>query len=146
MNSGKLVPSDITVKLIEKTMLKNPNANYLLDGFPRNLENVETLKKICGDKINLECLIFIETNEEIMLERMLNRAKNAEVKREDDNEETMKKRIEVFKSETIPIVELFEKENKCFRVDGNKTPDDVTVQINSEMSNRSLGKNGKKNN
>ena len=140
MNSGKLVSSDIIVKLVHKTMLKNPNACYLLDGFPRNKENMEVMKKICGDSVNLQCMIFIETSDEVMMERLKKRASQAEVKRDDDNESVQKNRIEVFKNETMQIVKMFEDENRCCRIDGNKTPDEVTAQINDSLKSKNLGK------
>merc|ERR1711957_117691 len=140
MNSGKLVSSEIIVKLVQKKMLENPKGVYLLDGFPRNQENMDCLKKICGESIDLMCMIFIQTTDETMMERLAARASQAEVKREDDNEEVQKNRIEVFKKETMPVVEMFEKEGKCCCIDGGEIPDVVTEAINAELEKRKLGK------
>jgi adenylate kinase family enzyme len=140
MNAGKLVPSDITVKLLKKRMLQEPNVCYLLDGFPRNQENVDVLNKVCGDMVNILELIFIETSDETMLARLTKRAGEAEVKREDDNEEVQKNRIEVFKNESLPVVEMMEGKNLVCRLDGNKTADEVYEQCDAHLKEKGLGK------
>lgn len=137
MKAGKLVSSDITVDLLLKRMMEDPTRIYLLDGFPRNKENCECLKKKCGDMMCiLEC-IYIDCSDETMMTRCMERAAAAEVKREDDNEETMKARFNCFKTETMPIVEMCKKgmgmAKSFFQLDGNKTADEVYEECDAHL-------------
>jgi len=140
MDSGKLVSSDLVVKLVKEVFDKNPNVIYLLDGFPRNQENLDVWKRILGKSANIEFMLFLKTTEEVMIHRMNKRASESENKRADDvNEETQKNRINSFKNETLPIVDKFLKDKKCYVIDGDKDLDSVTTEINAALKERKIG-------
>lgn len=140
MESGKLVNSDIVVKLVKEAFAKDKNATYLLDGFPRNQENLDVWKKIIGNSAKIEFMLFLQTSDEVMMQRMSKRAAEAETKRADDaSDETQKNRIQVFKNETLPIVEKFKQENKCHVINGDMDVDHVTSEINAALKERKVG-------
>ena len=109
---GKIVPGEVTVGLMKKAIEKNGwnKKKYLIDGFPRNKENLEVWQKMMGDIIEVPFVLFLEANEDAMIERILERAKTSG--RDDDNMESLKKRFAVFKNESLPVVEFFEKIGK----------------------------------
>ena len=114
MNNGDLVPDNIVIQLIVEKISELKNRNVIFDGFPRNLNQAtvldQSLKEIL---VSLDKAIFIDVNHEILKDRILKRINetNIEDRRLDDNIETLLKRIEVYKSNTFPIVEYYKKRN-----------------------------------
>eukprot|EP01015_Nassula_variabilis_P014092 TRINITY_DN2161_c0_g1_i4.p1 TRINITY_DN2161_c0_g1~~TRINITY_DN2161_c0_g1_i4.p1 ORF type:complete len:163 (-),score=35.51 TRINITY_DN2161_c0_g1_i4:14-502(-) len=85
IRNGKIVPSEITVQLLEKAMQKHgwENGKFLIDGFPRNEENCQKWLNLCGNKVNTPFLLQLECSEETMEKRILKRAETSG--RSDDN-------------------------------------------------------------
>ena len=90
MNEGGLVSSDLVVKLVRKNMKEMGWAEqrFLVDGFPRNDENMKAWKKGMKD-VEIEFALFFDVPDDTMVERMMKRAETSG--RADDNEATMKK-------------------------------------------------------
>ncbi|KAF8662309.1 hypothetical protein HU200_056517 [Digitaria exilis] len=135
MHEGKLVPSELIVKLLLKAMLQSGNDKFLVDGFPRNEENRQAYDKIIG--IEPELVLFIDCSKEEMERRILNRNQG----RDDDNIDTVRRRFEVFQESTLPVVQHYEKTGKLRRVDGAKSADAVFedvkaifVQLNTQAN------------
>ena len=100
IKEGKIVPGEVTVGLMKKAIQANgwEKSKYLIDGFPRNQENLEIWQKILGEEINVPFILFLDANEDEMIHRILERAKTSG--RDDDNMESLKKRFGVFNNET----------------------------------------------
>ncbi|RLN11559.1 hypothetical protein C2845_PM09G00470 [Panicum miliaceum] len=142
MHEGKLVPSDLIVKLLLKAMLQSGNDKFLVDGFPRNEENRQAYDSIIS--IEPEFVLFIDCPKEEMERRILNRNQG----RDDDNIDTARRRFEVFQDSTMPVVQYYEKRGKLRRlptshlqVDGVKSADEVFedvkaifVQLNTQAN------------
>lgn len=116
--AGKILPSEITVTLLKcamenvtRTTGKN---NFLIDGFPRSLSNLEGWYKIFGREAEPKMLYF-ECPFDVLEQRILGRAKYSG--RSDDNVESIKLRFDTFKAETLPTVEFFKSIGKCVEVD-----------------------------
>ena len=70
---------------------------FLIDGFPRNEDNQEGWIRVMGNEVNMEFVLFLDCTEDLMVERILKRASDAGTNaRNDDNEETLRKRFRVF--------------------------------------------------
>lgn len=118
IKEGKIVPVEITVQLLLNAMQKSSCKNFLVDGFPRNQNNLEGWEKVVGNKANvLGCLQF-ECPEAVMESRLLERGKTSG--RSDDNIESIRKRFKTYVDSTKPIVEHFAKENKCYRIEADR--------------------------
>ncbi|XP_039806736.1 UMP-CMP kinase 1-like isoform X1 [Panicum virgatum] len=135
MHEGKLVPSELIVKLLLKAMLQSGNDKFLVDGFPRNEENRQAYDSIIS--IEPEFVLFIDCPKEEMERRILNRNQG----RDDDNIDTARRRFEVFRESTMPVVQYYEKRGKLRRVDGAKSVDEVFedvkaifVQLNTQAN------------
>jgi len=119
VNEGKLVPNGIVVELLKNAMERitrtTGRRNFLLDGFPRSLANVEAWRKIFGEDAELPKMLYLECPHEALEKRILGRAKFSG--RGDDNLESLKVRFETFKAETLPTVELFRKQSRCVEID-----------------------------
>ncbi|WP_146458012.1 nucleoside monophosphate kinase [Rubripirellula tenax] len=117
--AGKLVPSDIVVKLLRDAMENATRTtgkkNFLLDGFPRSISNMESWIDVFGQDAELPKMLFFECPFDVLEERVLARAKYTG--RVDDNIESLKLRFDTFRAETLPTVEFFKSKNKCVEVD-----------------------------
>jgi len=138
MNQGKLVSSELLVQLVSNNLetYKEPTI-FLLDGFPRNQSNVDAWNAQFKDKVHLSFLLYFECSSDTMTKRLLERGKSSG--RSDDNEETIKKRLVTFVSETEPIVKNFEKsQNMVERVNAEKGVDEVLVELKNIINKRGL--------
>jgi len=122
MTKGALVPNHITLKLLEQAMDRlirtTGRFNFLIDGFPRSLDNLEGWYEIFGKQSPLPTMLYFECPFAELEKRILGRAKFSG--RSDDNSESLKRRFDTYKAETLPIVELFKKENKCIELDTSR--------------------------
>ncbi|MBD3264363.1 MAG: adenylate kinase [Candidatus Omnitrophica bacterium] len=156
MEKGLLVPDEIVARLIKKSI---ENGDFVLDGYPRNENQAKTLKNILtenGDDI--EAFIYLEIGEEAMVNRLSKRrvckfcGKNYHLKnmppkrdnicdecggeliqRRDDTPEVIKKRWEIFKNESQPVLNFYEKHNKMIKVDGRKDKDKVFEEVKAKL-------------
>ncbi|CAI0402885.1 unnamed protein product [Linum tenue] len=111
IKEGKIVPSEVTIKLLEKAILGIDNDKFLIDGFPRNEENRAAFE---ATKIEPEFVLFFDCPEEEMERRLLSR--NQVKGREDDNIETIRKRFKVFLDSSLPVVEYYAAKGKVKKV------------------------------
>merc|ERR1712059_55382 len=103
--NGTIVPVEITCSLLERAMTESEKNNFLIDGFPRNENNLEGWRKVMGDKVNLQCVLFFHCTQEVCTARCLSRGA-AGSGRSDDNEESLKKRFVTYEQATMPIIML----------------------------------------
>ena len=143
ITDGKLVPNEIMVTLLKNAMENitrtTGKRNFLLDGFPRSLNNMEAWYDIFGRQSELPTMLYFECPYDVLEKRILGRAKYSG--RKDDNVESMKLRFNTFKAETLPTVELFKKGNKCIEIDTSPARDLVyssVVNSLSEFTDRKL--------
>ena len=103
IDAGKLVPTDVTARMV-KSRLEEADAadGFLLDGFPRTVEQAEILQDLLAEKgQNLDGVLNFVVSEDVVVERMLARG------RADDNEETIRTRLGVYRDETAPLIEHY---------------------------------------
>ena len=135
ITAGKLVPNEITVTLLKSAMetvtRTTGKNNFLLDGFPRSLTNLEGWYEIFGREAELPKMIYFECPYEVLEKRILARAKYTG--RSDDNIESVKLRFDTFKAETLPIVELFKSENRCVEIDTSQDRQAVYALLESNL-------------
>ena len=132
MTKGDLVPDDIVIDLILKQIKENKTSNMVFDGFPRNLQQAIVLdKSLNGISTKLNHAIFFEVDLGILEERIkkrLNESSSIE-KRVDDNIQTLLNRIEVYKKNTIDIIDYYEKQSILSKVDGMEPIKNVSEKI-----------------
>lgn len=108
INFGKLVSDEIVNKLVRNFIEQNRNAGgIILDGYPRTVFQARELDKILDelDILNIKIINLIADEEELTKRLLLRATKE---KRQDDNEETIKKRFKVYDNETLPILDYYE--------------------------------------
>lgn len=146
MESGLLVPDDLIIQLIsERIKEKDAIQGVLFDGFPRTLKQAEALSSI----VNISCVISIEVYDEEIIERIVGRRMDPEsgeiyhlkfkpppkeienrlIQRKDDNEKTVRKRLSAYHQETFPLSSWYSGKGLLFKVDGNRTIEEVGENI-----------------
>ena len=139
IDKGALVPDDVVIKIVEDRLSREDCKNgFILDGFPRTIYQAEALKKIA----DIDVVINLVVDDEAIVKRVAGRrmcrcgetynvaflngattcAKcGAELyQREDDKEETVKSRLEVYHKETAPLIDYYRKEGLLKDVDGSQ--------------------------
>ncbi len=134
--AGQLVPNRITMGLLKNAMetvtRTTGKNNFLLDGFPRSLENMEGWYEMFGRDSELPTMLYFECPYDVLEKRIMARSKYTG--RNDDNLESIKLRFETFKAQTLPTVELFKSKNKCIEIDTSQSRQAVYSVVESNLS------------
>lgn len=136
ITAGRLVPNEIIVTLLKDAMEKVTRTtgknNFLLDGFPRSINNMDGWYEVFGREAELPKMLYFECPYEVLEKRILGRAKYSG--RSDDNVESMKLRFDTFKEETLPTVEFFKSKNKCIDLDTSQDRQTVFALVTSHLA------------
>ncbi|DAZ99990.1 TPA: hypothetical protein N0F65_001994 [Lagenidium giganteum] len=124
IREGQIVPVKITLSLLQQAMIKSGRDLFLIDGFPRNFDNLQGWKEeMKEDEFAVHGVLFYDCPESVMEERLLERGKTSG--RTDDNAEAIRKRFHTYLESTMPVIEYYEKLGKVFKIDATSTPDEV---------------------
>ncbi|CAM9306757.1 unnamed protein product [Phaeothamnion confervicola] len=123
IREGKIVPVALSLGLLRRAMAAAAGARFLVDGFPRNWDNVEGWDALMGPDADIACVLFLDCPETVLEARLLSRGKSSG--RTDDNLESARKRFETYVKNTLPVVEHYERQGLVRRVDGDRGIDDV---------------------
>lgn len=139
MDAGNLVSDDIVAAIVEERIEEDDCAKgFLLDGFPRTVVQAEMLDAILEKKERaVDVVIELRVDEEALLERLRNRIAETRARgeepRKDDNEETFKHRLKVYKDQTAPLIPYYEKQGKLKVVDGMGAIEAVAAEIDAVL-------------
>lgn len=134
--AGKLVPNEIMVALLKHAMERMTRTtgkhNFLLDGFPRSLSNLDAWHELLGQEADLPKMLYFECPYAVLEKRILSRAPYSG--RSDDNVESLKLRFDTFKAETLPTVEYFKSAGKCVVVDTSQDRQAVYALVRNQLA------------
>jgi adenylate kinase len=133
LDSGRLVPDDLMVELIRER-LSGPDARdgFVLDGFPRTLAQAEALDDMLEEiGRELDVIMEFQLDEETAIQRMLGRA--AEEGRADDTPEVMRKRLELYREMTLPVVEHYRATGKLVGIHADRSIEDVYAEVQQAL-------------
>ncbi len=130
MDSGELVTDELIIGMIKNKIDSTTNVEgFLFDGFPRTISQAEALDSmLLSNNLNVDKVISLEVDDDVLTERLLSRG------RSDDNEETIKNRLNVYKNQTLPIKDYYLKNNKLVEIKGDDSVEDVNATIVSSIS------------
>ena len=138
VDAGDLVPDSIMIEMITSRITRADCAGgFILDGFPRTVLQAETLNDVLSQKkIKIDHVIALDVKLDSLLDRIRHRALEAakEHRRQDDDEETLKHRLNVYKEQTEPILPYYEKLGLLKIIDGMLAPDEVSKKISDVLS------------
>ena len=103
---------------------------FLIDGFPRNQDNEDGWNKIMGELVDMKFVLFLDCTEDKMIERVQKRGEaQGDNRRNDDNLEVLRKRFNVFREQSMPIIDLYAGQDKVRKIDATQDPDAVYKQV-----------------
>lgn len=127
--AGDLVPDSLTEEIVADRLDQPDAANgFLLDGFPRNMHQVEALDAYLTSKGQaLDAVVFLDVDPEVLITRLLRRAELEG--RADDNEETIRRRMDIYSSETKPLLDHYAAKGLLVDVNGIGSVEEVDARI-----------------
>ena len=136
MDRGDLVSDEIMVSIIsDRIDEKDCKNGFILDGFPRTISQAEALESLLERKeIGLDAVIELEVNDEILVDRIMNRINSNTEARSDDNVETLKNRLEVYHKQTAPLSEFYQERRMLKKVDGMLSITEVSKQVDEILA------------
>lgn len=130
LDSGELVPDSVTNEMVRER-LEEPDAKagFLLDGFPRNIKQAKVLEEMLAESdTSLEAVIQLQVAEDVVVQRLLSRG------RSDDTEDVIRRRQQVYASETAPLLAHYS--DILVAVDGVGDVDEVSSRVLDALRNR----------
>ena len=132
---GKLVPASIPVRLLREAIQSSNNTNFMIDGFPRDMENMACwYEEKMFNVVKLDFVLFFDCPEDVLLSRLV--ARGLTSGRDDDNEETIKKRFQVFEKSTRPVIKYFQRLGRLRTVNTNAEVDTVFASVLSNFKGK----------
>ena len=134
MDAGNLVTDEIVIGLIREKLEEGAEGGFIFDGFPRTLAQADALGELM-EEVNqsLDSVIELEVNDEVLVDRIVNRAKEAVAAggtaRADDNEESLKVRLMAYYKQTSPLIGYYHAKGQLTSVDGLAEIDAVSASI-----------------
>ena len=131
MDRGDLVSDEIVNGIVsERLDAEDARKGFILDGFPRTIPQAEALDQILAQKgIKLDAVVWMYVDRDVLVDRILNRAKESGAARGDDNAEIIKKRLEVYREQTEPLVFHYQDKGLLKVVSGMDPIGHVTSRI-----------------
>ena len=129
MDAGEYVPDEVT-NLMVRNRIDEPDAvaGFLLDGYPRTLDQVEELEgMVAFTGHRIDAVVALTVDEDAIVERLLRRAETDG--RADDTEAVIRRRLEVYAAETAPLIDIYRRRDILLEVDGMGEVDTVTERI-----------------
>ena len=124
MESGGLVSDEIVLSIVGERIVKHDCENgFILDGFPRTVNQAEKLDLLLSTSHKLDCVLRIKVDEEEIIKRLIDRA------REDDKPEIIKNRFKTYNTETQPLIPFYEERKILFNINGMQKIEKVSEDI-----------------
>lgn len=130
IQQGTIVPSQITIDLLKAAMKESPTCDYfLIDGFPRNVQQGIAFEEQVS---NCAALLFFDCPEDVLVNRLLKRSQTSG--RDDDNLDSIRKRLVTYGNETLPVIDHYENQGKVFKIDCNDSIEAITEKFKEILS------------
>jgi len=138
MDAGELVPDQLLMDIVQERMNQpDASAGWILDGFPRTVPQAEFFDKLlcdvggAGSKSGKDCdlrAVNLDVPDNVLVARLLSRG------RQDDNEETIRRRLQVYREQTEPLIAFYRDRQQLVAIDGNRVMELVTAELQQALS------------
>tara|TARA_B100000900_G_scaffold395485_1_gene393919 strand:+ start:158 stop:799 length:642 start_codon:yes stop_codon:yes gene_type:complete len=160
IDSGDLVPDDVVLGIISERLMKDDAKDgFILDGFPRNKKQAHDLEQLLSQmSISLNAAVLMDVDFNLLMKRLTGRrtcsltgkllnvyfseqeeldectnAGGELIQREDDNENTIKNRLEIYRENTEPLIKFYKDRNKLITIDAEGSIDDVYGRLSAAL-------------
>ena len=129
IDQGQLIPDELMIDILASVFDSfKDSKGVIFDGFPRTIAQAEALKKMLAERgQDVTVMVDLEVPEDELMTRLIKRGKDSG--RADDNEETIKKRLHVYHSQTAPLIDWYKNEKKYQHINGLGTMDGIFADI-----------------
>ncbi|WP_395058988.1 adenylate kinase [Flavobacterium sp.] len=136
MDKGDLVPDEVTIKMLESEVDKNQHSKgFLFDGFPRTLAQASALDAfLSSKKQGITATIALEADDEILVQRLLERGKTSG-RIDDQDEEKIRNRYQEYNEKTAPLMNYYKNQDKFHAVNGIGTIQEITERLSKVIDN-----------
>lgn len=136
MDEGRLVPDDLICKVVSERIDEPDCENgFILDGFPRTKAQATALDDMLAQKDRrIDRVIEISVDEEVLVSRIEKRIAETGGERADDNVDTLKHRLQVYREQSAPVLPYYEEKGLLRRVDGMQSVEAVTAEIERALA------------
>jgi len=132
MSAGQLVPDRVMIELVRERLLEGVAGGFLLDGFPRTVEQAQALDEILAEaEQKIDRVVSIRVAREELIRRLLERARLEG--RSDDTADVIEKRLEVYDRQTLPVTDWYRRRSLMVEVDGGRTIEVVLTDIRGRL-------------
>ena len=138
MAKGKLVSDELVLDVIkERVSQSDCDQGFILDGYPRNIVQAESLNMVLKDiNRNIDKILFLDVDFAVLHSRIESRSKeNDKEKRADDTSEVLIKRLDEYKSQTAPLGEYYSNDKKFKKINGMNSISQVSLDIENFLDN-----------
>ena len=127
IDQGQLIPDELMIDILASVFDSfKDSKGVIFDGFPRTIAQAEALKKMLAERgQDVSVMLDLEVPEDELMVRLIKRGKDSG--RADDNEETIKKRLHVYHSQTSPLIDWYKNEKKYQHINGLGTMDGILL-------------------
>ena len=134
MSKGELVPDEVTIGMLKNKVNANPDvAGIIYDGFPRTIAQAEALDSFLSEKGHaVSVLVALDVPENELITRLLQRGKSSG-RADDSDEKVVKTRIDVYRADTAPVFDYYNRQGKSRLINGVGTIEDIFSRICSEI-------------
>lgn len=160
IDSGNLVPDEVVLGIISERLMKDDaKEGFILDGFPRNKKQAHDLEQLLSQmSISLNAAVLMDVDFNLLMKRLTGRrtcsltgnllnvyfseqeeldectnAGGELIQREDDNENTIKNRLEIYRENTEPLIKFYKDQNKLITIDAEGSIDDVYERLSAAL-------------
>jgi adenylate kinase len=135
LDAGELVSDDIMVQMIANRIRQTDCAEgFILDGFPRTLEQAKALDKMLENKgTHIDHVLVLTVDEDALFTRIAKRAEETGGARSDDNEDILRDRLNVYRNQTAPILPYYDETKNVHRIDGMQSINTVATEIDKAL-------------
>ena len=129
IDQGQLIPDELMIDILASVFDSfKDSKGVIFDGFPRTIAQAEALKKMLAERgQDVSVMVDLDVPEEELMVRLIKRGKDSG--RADDNEETIKKRLHVYHSQTAPLIDWYKNEEKYQHINGLGTMEGIFAEI-----------------
>lgn len=130
IDKGDLVPDEVTIKMLEDEVNKNPEADgFIFDGFPRTVAQAEALDNFLESKdMKINATVALEANDDILIERLLERGK-VSGRSDDQDVSKIRNRFDEYNQKTAPLKDYYQEQHKFHSVNGIGSITEITERL-----------------
>ena len=135
LDGGDYVDDDTMIQLVrERIDQPDCKKGFILDGFPRTIPQAENLPTILGPARELSAVFLLFVDRSVLGQRLAERFAKAETPRPEDHSDAIPKRLEIYETATLPLVDFYRQSCSLHEIDGHGSPDDVYKRVRSALN------------